>query len=473
MSGILAGSLNMDKAVMILNYSKMLAMIEQALNKNTEVKMDFCLTSQTAKRIELWSRMLQDRPPWRSKTIRSAGLPAAIAAETARLVTLELKSDITGSPRANYLQTAYKNILSQLRIYVELGCAKGGLIIKPYVANGKINIQFVQADAFFPISFDGSGRITQCVFLEMYRSGDKRYYRLEIHGFDTAGRIRITNRAFVSTNDYSLGSEIDVASVPRWVGMDAETVFEGASRLPFGYFRVPLANTEDNDSPLGVSVYSRAVDLIRVADKRYSQLDWEYDAKEAAVHIANSLLKFNTDTQKYEYPAGKERLYREFEYNVGAQDKPLLDAYSPNIRDQSYLAGFNNQLRRIEFACNLAYGTLSDPSDVDKTAEEIRASKQRSYSFVSDCQMALQRALQDAVAAMDFYCTVHQLAPKGDYEIGFVWDDSIVVDTDKERQSDRQDVAMGAMPLWEYRAKWYGEDEKTARAVVNEEPPEE
>ena len=87
--------------------------------------------------------------------------------------------------------------------------------------------------------------------------------------------------------------------------------------------------------------------------------------------------------------------------------------------------------------------------------------------------MALQRALQDAVAAMDFYCTVHQLAPKGDYEIGFVWDDSIVVDTDKERQSDRQDVAMGAMPLWEYRAKWYGEDEKTARAVVNEEPPEE
>lgn len=450
-----------------MKYSKMLAMIQQALNKDTDVQIDFCLTSQTARRIELWSRMLQDRPPWLNKTIQSAGLPAAIAAETARLVTLELKTEVTGSPRADYLQGVYKDrILDQLRPYVELGCAKGGLIVKPYVANGQIDIQFVQADAFFPVSFDGSGRITQCVFLDMYRKGDKRYYRLEIHGLSSKGQLRISNRAFVSTNDYSLGNEIDVASVDRWTGMESETVFEGVDRLLFGYFRIPLANTEDNGSPLGVSVYSRAVDLIRVADKRYSQLDWEYDAKEAAVHIANSLLKFNADTQKYEYPAGKERLYREFEYNVGAQDKPLLDAYSPDIRDQSFLAGFNNQLRRIEFACNLAYGTLSDPGNVDKTAEEIRASKQRSYSFVSDCQMALQKALQDTVAAMDFYCTICQLAPEGDYEIGFVWDDSIVVDADKERQSDRQDVAMGVMQAWEYRSKWYGEDEATAKSRV-------
>ena len=64
---------------------------------------------------------------------------------------------------------------------------------------------------------------------------------------------------------------------------------------------------------------------------------------------------------------------------------------------------FNNQMKLIEFACCLAYGTLSDPQNVDKTATEIKTSKQRSYTFVSDTQQALQTALEDLVYAMNFW----------------------------------------------------------------------
>ena len=167
-----------------------------------------------------------------------------------------------------------------------------------------------------------------------------------------------------------------------------------------------------------------------------------------------------------EYPGGNERLYRELEYNSGAVDKPLLDVFSPDIRDQSLFNGLNQQLRRIEFACNLAYGTLSDPNNTDKTAEEIRASKQRSYSFVASCQGALQDALEDYVSAIDFWSTIYNLAPSGSYHTSYKWDDSIVVDTEKERQTDRADVAMGAMQLWEYRAKYYDEDSETAKRMV-------
>ena len=449
-----------------MKYSKMLAMIQKALNAGSDETIDFCLSSKTASQIELWSRMLEGRGPWINKEVASAGLPAAISGEIARLITLELKSEITGSTRANYLQKVYQNkVLNQLRQYVEFGCAKGGLILKPYVSPFGLEIQMVQADAFFPISFSDSGQITGCVFLEQYRRGDKRYSRLEIHRM-RGGKVTITNRAFVATNDYSIGTEVPLANVERWSELEREAIFEGLDRLPFGYFKVPLANAEDPDSPLGVSVYSRGVDAIRIADKRYSQLDWEFDSKEAAVHIANSLLHFNTNTQRFEMPAGNDRLYRALDYNAGAQDKPLLEAYSPAIREQSYINGFNAQLRRVEFACNLAYGTLSDPSTVDKTAEEIKSSKQRSYSFVKDCQTALQNALADLVEAMDYYATIYNLAPAGEHQISWQWDDSIVVDTDKERESDRKDVSMGIMAAWEYRVKWYGETEEQAKAMV-------
>jgi len=439
----------------------MLTMIQQVLNKESDVTVDFALTSKMANQIELWSRLYEGKAPWLSETVQSAELPTAIASEIARMITLELKSEITGSPRAAFLNETYKRILSSLRLQVEYGCAKGGLIFKPYVTSKGIAIQYVQADSFFPIDFDGSGNMTKCVFLEQFRKGNKVYSRLEIHDL-TNDILTIRNRAFLATNDYSLGSEISMAMVDRWSELAPEAKLTGLDQLPFGYFKVPLANNQDTDSPLGVSVYSRAIGVIKEADKRYSQINWEYDAKEAAVHIASSLLKYDQSRDKVIYPGGKDRLYREIEYSSGAVDKPLIDIFSPDIRDSSLYNGFNNQLKRVEFNCNLAYGTLSDPQNVDKTATEIKTSKQRSYDFVSDCQTALQGALEGLVKAMDFYCGLYHLAPSGSYQMSFDWDDSIIVDADIEREQDREDLAAGIMRPEEYRAKWYGETEEQA-----------
>ncbi len=411
-----------------MRYSKMMMMIQKILNEKSDVSIDFCMSSEMARRIELWSRLYEDHPPWKSETVKTMNLPATIAGEIARLVTLELKSEVKGSARASYINKAYQKVLKNLRIYAEYGCAKGGLIFKPYPSLNGINVQVIQADGFFPISFDSSGKISQCVFLEQFRKGNKVYSRIEIHNLQNR-ILTIENRVYLSTNNFTLGSEIGIGTVDRWKDLAPSVTFSDVERLPVGYFKVPLANAEDSDSPLGVSVFSRAVELIHEADRRYSQVNWEYDAKEAAVHIAQSLLKVNPQTQETEYPEGKERLYRSFEYNVGAQDKPLLDTFSPDIRDQSYFNGLNKQLRLIEFACCLAYGTLSDPNNVDKTAEEIKSSKQRSYQMVSDTQGALQDALDDLLYAIDFYCTVYDLAPTGNYSATYVWDDSIIVDT--------------------------------------------
>ena len=51
-------------------------------------------------------------------------------------------------------------------------------------------------------------------------------------------------------------------------------------------------------------------------------------------------------------------------------------------------------------------------------------------------------------------------------EISIAFDDSIFIDTESERAQDRLDENMGAMSLLEYRMKWYGEDETTAKAAL-------
>ena len=47
------------------------------------------------------------------------------------------------------------------------------------------------------------------------------------------------------------------------------------------------------------------------------------------------------------------------------------------------------------------------------------------------------------------------------------YDDSIIQDTAAEKAQDMAEVGVTMHP-WEYRAKWYGEDEKTAKARARE-----
>ena len=139
-----------------MKFSKMLAAITQVLNQDSDTQVDVCMTSEMARRIELWTAMYEDNAPWMDrKKVKSAQLPAAIASEVARLVTLEMKSEITGGSSATYLNDQYqKKVLTSIRRYVEYGCAKGGLILKPYVTKTGLAIQYVQADCFFPLAFD-------------------------------------------------------------------------------------------------------------------------------------------------------------------------------------------------------------------------------------------------------------------------------------------------------------------------------
>ncbi|MBQ7131250.1 MAG: phage portal protein [Oscillospiraceae bacterium] len=438
-----------------MNYSAMQTAIVKVLNDSGDC---ICANTEMAAQIQLWSVMYENSAPWLDCHTYSANLPAAIAYETSKLVTLEMKSEITGNGGAEKLNKYYQSgVVKKLRQYVEYGLAKGSLVIKPIAYNGGIRTQFIQAGRFFPISFDGSGRLTKCVFTEQIRKGRYIYTLLEIHSISAKQLLTIENRAFKSALDSALGSEVELFEVEQWADLSKSASFTGIDILPFGLFICPMANQVDCDSPLGVSVYSRATELIREADKRYSDICWEYEATQAAVHIGESMLKFDKEQGKHIYPEGKQRLYRAFDYASGANDKPLLEVFSPEIRSTPLFDGWNNQLRLIEFACSLAYGTLSDPQNVDKTAEEIKSSKQRSYTFISDVQSALQTALEDWAKAASFWSAIYGIDSAYDYEMSFEWGDSILANPDIERENDRKDLANGTLRPEEYRAKWRGE----------------
>jgi len=437
------------------------------------LKVPIAISSEMANALQLWSALYENRAPWLNADIKSLNLPAAIAGELARAATIEMKVEFTGSARAKFLESQFMRLMPKLRAQVEYGLAKGGLVMKPYVDGDRLAVDFVHADQFYPVSFDADGEIAACVFADSRTVGDKYYTRLEFHQMTEAG-CEIRNMAYRSSSKDTLGVRVPLDVIDDWASLEPEAVITGIDKPLFAYFKFPMANNVDATSPLGVSCYSRAVDLIRDADIQWSNLLWEFESGQRALYA--DVLAYGRDRDGNPVLPHK-RLYRALNGGGNIGEEGMFHEWTPSLREENILRGLDAILKRIEYACGLAYGTLSDPASVEKTATEIKASKQRTYATVTDTQKALQSALEHLIWAMDVWTTIGGLAPAGAYAVTFDFDDSVIVDRDMQFQQDLRLVAQGIMSKAEFRVRNFKEKEDVAKAKIAEalaeRPPEE
>ena len=425
---------------------------------------DIVISSKMENALPLWVAIYECGGPWCSekKNIHSLCLGPAIAQEFSRLVTMESEITCTGSARADWLMQQARPFWDALPATVETACALGGCVFKPSVQGGRIVVDVVQEDCFFPTTFDTSGRMIGAIFTEQIKRRNAIYTRLEHHEFKN-GTETITNKAFVSATSAQLGREIPLTEVPEWADISPDARIDNLTRPLFAYFRVPTANRVDRHSPLGASVYALAVDTIRDADVQYGSLLWEYRGGELAIDVDAAAIRQDADGA-LRMEERDRRLYR----HLLNGNPNMWNTFSPALRDASYLNGLDAILRRIEFQCGLAYGTISNPQSVEKTAEEVRASKQRSYATVCLIQNALQAALEDLFCAMDVYATLYGLATAGSYTLAFDWDDSIVNDPAARKQQFWQYVEAGRFPFARYLVEFEGYSEDEAAAIAAE-----
>lgn len=431
--------------------------------------INIAVTPKMKQAIRKWQKAYTNESDWLNKDVKTLNIAASVASEIARLVTIENTIEISGSQRADFISEQLNGFKNNKKNIVEIACSVGGMVFKPYVSNDKILLDFTYQDEMLPFRFDDNGEITGIIFPSYKFQGNRKFTRLEIHDYKNEKSYRIQNKCFMSkdvsidTNEIrNLGTEVPLSSIEEWSDIEPDINISGVDGPFFSFFKIPIANNIERKSPLGVSVYARAIEDIEEADIQASRMDWEFESKETAIELDGTMIEEDIYGTK-KLPKGKERLFRTYDGETFSDTgSKLFKHFSPEIRDESFSRGLDRKLKRIEFNCGLAYGTLSDPQNVDKTAEEIKSSKQRSYQLVKDVQESLEAAISGLVHVMDDICTVNGLTPEGAIQEIYSWDDSIIIDTEKEQENDRKDVAMGVMSLLEYRMKWKGEDEKTA-----------
>lgn len=429
-------------------------------SKKDAINLDLTISNDMQTAIESWTNIYTNNAPWLNNDVKSLELAADVCTEFARLVLLEHKSELTGSKRATFINKHYQNVLNKLKeSKLELALASGGIVLKPYVQNGYFYTDFIESNKFFPTECNDNQEITGAIFVSQYIDNDRQYSRLEYHQLDElSNTYTIKNKAYMSRNKYDLGTEISLRNT-RWNNIDEITTISGIKKTLFTYFKVPIANNIDTQSPLGVSVFARATDKIKKADIQYGRVDWEYEASEKALYV-NELAIRTTDenTKKFRIDKLRNRIYKA----LNMDDDDFYKEYSPEIRDEAFWRGLNKHLERIEFSCQLAYGTLSEPTYSDKTAEEIKTSKQRSFSAVSKIQGSLQVTLEHLVYIYDVLTSLYELAPEGRVEQSNEWDDSLIIDSESEQRIRQQEVREKLRTKKSYLMWRYGFTEQQA-----------
>ena len=469
--------------IFVMLYSKIREVLRRMIpyrNIEQAESIETPLSAEMTTALENWYSMYLNKAPWLSDdSVKSMNLPALISSELARQITLELKWNITAkgknaddagedpmNPRAEYLKAEFEKLIDILRLKLEQGCAAGGMVIKPYpnTEDGHIYFDWAMDWGIYPLEFDDEGNLSDVILPDIFQSGRTTYTRLERHKI-VKGGVEITQRAFKSNTPDSLGTEIPLSEVPRWAGLkDTITVTDTGGNL-FGWYKVASANNIDVNSPLGASVYAKAQDVIREADIQYSRLLWEYEGSELAIDVDPTALRpKKTEGGGVEMPKLNQRLFRQVDIDKG--DRDLYEVFSPTIRDGSLLNGLNQLLIRIEDLTGLSRGTFSDANVDARTATELKIIRQRSYSTISDNQAALERCLKSVIRAMDKYATIYNLAPQGEYDVSFEWDDSILTDTDAQMQERLMLFNAGIIGKAEFREWYFGETKAQAQAAI-------
>lgn len=443
-------------------FERLINFIKGAMNKmfnTTDIAKDFNIDISTSDEmlsaIEKWSNIYNGKMPWLNEEVKSLHVAKTICEKVAKAVTIELKTKVDDKE----INKIYQRFIKNIRINTEYALGKGGIFFKPFYSNGKIKVSCIQADKFIPTKFDSTGELLGAIFIDQITKGKDVYTRLEYQELEDT-ILTIKNKAYKTTvhNSSVLGNQIALSQVREWADIQEETEINNINRLLGGYFRIPIANPIDNTSPVGVAIFANAIDTLKEIDKQFSRTLWEYEGSELAIDVDETAFKKDKDGNDI-LPKGKKRLYRKIDFG----DEKTWNVFSPAIRDTSLFNGLNELLRQCESQCGLAFGTISKIENIEKTATEIKSSKQDYYVTVSDIQGALQSALEDLIYSIDVLMSLYGIKHKVDADVSFDWDDSILVDSEKKQSQALVEKNAGLIDDIEYfvQTRDYSEEEAT------------
>ena len=431
-----------------------------------------CAPDAAYERIEVWQAWYRGKVPafhtYRqyngkrklTRQRRSLGMAKAVAEDWANLA---LNEKVEICIKGKQLEKRVREVLENNNFRV-----RGNQLLEETFALGTgafvermdgddVRIDYVRAGMIYPLAWH-NGAITECAFASERQVQKEKQVYLNIHRMEH-GKYVIENHLFRRTGD-------QLTEIPLPEGVE-EVVRTGRDEPQFQIIRPNIANNLEPDCPMGISVYANAIDQLEGLDLVYDSYCNEFRLGKKRITIPMTMARMameedgsigavfdDNDTEFYAVPSDEGNPQKIEEHNM-------------TLRYEAHEAGVQTALNLLSFKCGMGRDRYNFKDGQVKTATEVVSEKSDLYQSLRKHELLLSAALvalAKAIAGM-------LGASAQDVTVNF--DDSIIEDTGAEKDRFLQEIRDGVRQKWEYRVKFFGEDEQTAKAMTAQESTEE
>lgn len=357
---------------------------------------------------------------------------------------------------------AYSGTVAYIPYLYDAEATEDGAIL-----SGKIGIDYVSASSIFPISWS-NGQVTECAFTFTKTVARKKYVQIQYHRLHQ-GQYIIENTVLECQTGSREGKEL---TETEWKQLKpfqtlSARIETGSSEPQFVVDRLNIVNNadEDNSNPMGIAIYANAIDILKKLDIEYDSYSNEFDLGRKRIFVAPELVK-NADGSPAFDP--EDTVFYQLPDDYDNSQEGLIKEINMELRAEQHSKAINDDLNYLSLKCGFGTERYKFDSSGVKTATEVISENSDMYRMIKKHEIILEDVLKQLVRIIIRLGIVLGEPLNPDAKVTIDFDDSIIEDKEAERQSDRQDVSMGAMALWEYRAKYYGETEEKAKEAVQQ-----
>ena len=351
--------------------------------------------------VEKWKSVYNGGGDWRYtrkgglnggyRRVKSLGTAKALCSELSALCFSQQMELMLHDPQAQLFveKTLQENNFWQcFPLFLEKVFALGSGVVKVYPEQGRVKLDYVQADAFIPLQYDEKG-VYGGIAVSLCCEGKDSYLLAERHERTKHG-YRITNRL------YKRKSGGDFREVPLselFPELQEQTDIEGLTSPLFVYFR-PAVGGEDM---LGVSVFDGAIDTLEALDMVFDSLGREFVLGKKRIIVPTSALKgeYGPDGKLHKYFDTEDEVFQAF----SADDKEELKIIdnSGELRVDEHISALEQLLDLLCMQVGLSAGTLSYHSSTARTATEVVSRNDKTHRTKTAHQQLIREGVISVV----------------------------------------------------------------------------
>lgn len=321
-----------------------------------------------------------------------------------------------------------------------------------------IVMDYVTVEHIWPFAWQ-NGIITECAFSSVVTINGDDYCYLQVH-HKVNGLYDIENRVYRYHNG-NVDAEVALTDVPGFE-LVPPVVHTGSDRRQFVIDRPNIANNYDDNTPLGISVFANAIDVLKGVDVAYDSYVNEFVLGKKRIMVKPSALKYLDGEPAFD---PDDLAYYVLPEDI--QDGAVITPIDMTLRTQEHNTGIQDQLNLLSSKCGFGENHYRFDQGSVATATQVISENSTMFRTIKKHEIILEQVL---IELCRIILRLGNMAMNAgldeDVEISIDFDDSIIEDKQSDFARDMQLLNAGIMNDWEFRAKWMNEDYETAKKML-------